>query len=438
MPGLRKTLAAAVAGSMLVGGAALPAAATGDHAPPHPPPHAPGIVETVIAASGAEGFDHNPYDYDLLREALIATGLVDALSAATDITVFAPKDWAFLKLANDLGYEGSDEAGAFAFLAEATGFVSADEPGILADVLLYHVVPGARDSAAVQGPPLQTLLAGATIDVDGLRITDNDPNADDATIQQPFDLVAKNGIIHTIDRVLRPIDLPPTADEPVAKPDHKPEQKPDHEPEQKPDHKPEQKPDHKPEQKPDHKPEQKPDHKPEPQPEPEPLPSIVDVVVGASGGEGFDKNRKDYDILREALVATRLIDAVAASSDMTVFAPNDRAFMKLARSLGFKGKGEARAFVFLAEATGFVSADNPGLLDDVLLYHVSPGAGTVRQIQGERTTLLAGATITVERRKVIDADPDNRDARIRRPANIETSNGIIHTVNQVLRPLDLP
>jgi serralysin len=427
MPGLRKTLAAAVAGSMLVGGAALPAAATGDHAPPHPPPHPPGIVETVIAASGAEGFDHNPYDYDLLREALIATGLVDALSAATDITVFAPKDWAFLKLANDLGYQGTDEAGAFAFLAQATGFVSADEPGILADVLLYHVVPGARDSAAVQGPPLQTLLAGATIDVDGLRVIDNDPNADDATIQQPFDLVAKNGIIHTIDRVLRPIDLPPTAD-----------MAPPHKPEPQPGHKPEPQPGHKPEPQPDHKPEPEPEPEPQPEPQPEPLPSIVDVVVGVSGGEGFDRNRRDYDILREALVATGLIDAVAASSDVTVFAPNDRAFMRLARSLGFEGKGEARAFAFLAEATGYVSAEDPGLLDDVLLYHVLPGAGTVREIQGERTTLLADATVTVERRRVIDADPDNRDARIRRPANIETSNGIIHTVNQVLRPIDLP
>jgi serralysin len=404
MTHLRKTLAAAVAGSMLVGGAALPAAAAGDHAPRHAPAHPPGIVETIVAASGPAGFDDNVYDHDILREALVATGLADAVSTATDITVFAPKDWAFLQLARDLGHPGSDEAGAFAFLAATTGFVSAAEPGLLDDVLLYHVVPGARDSAAVQGGPLPTLLEGATVVVDGLRIIDNDPNATDPNIKVPFDIVARNGIIHTTDGVLRPIDLPPTAD--MAPPGHKPEPQPG--------------------------------HKPQPGPEPEPLPGIVDVVVTLSGGEGFDRNRQDYDILREALVATGLVDAVAASSDVTVFAPNDRAFMRLARSLGFQGKREAGAFAFLAEATGFVSAAEPGLLDDFLLYHVSPGAGTVREIQGERATLLADATITVERRRVIDADPDNRNARIRRPANVETSNGIIHTVNQVLRPIDLP
>lgn len=170
--------------------------------------------------------------------------------------------------------------------------------------------------------------------------------------------------------------------------------------------------------------------------------TVVDVVVETSGapGAGFDHNRFDYDILREALVATGLVEAVAAADDITVFAPRDSAFIRLARDLGYDGRDEAGVFAFIAEATGFQSAEEPGLLADVLLYHVAPEGQSLRQLRraGQITTLLEGATLDVRRYRVIDADTDDRDARFRWPSNVETGNGVVHTVNRVLRPIDLP
>jgi|GEM_PF-559605 len=346
---------------------------------------AAGIVDIVLDVSGAEGFDDDPLDYDLLREALVATGLAQAVADADDITVFAPNDRAFVRLARDLGFEGRDEQGAFAFLAAATGFVSAAEPGLLDDVLLYHVSPGAKTVRELRRQhPIETLLEGATVEVVGNRVIDNDPDDRDARIRRPRNLVAANGIIQTVNRVLRPIDLDPVAP---------------------------------------------------------PLPAtVVDVVLEVSGSEGFDDDAADYDLLREALVATGLVTAVAEASDITVFAPTDAAFADLATDLGFAGGTEAEVFGFLAEATGFESADEPGILADVLLYHVAPGAQTAADLAaaGPIATLLADATVTVDGSTVVDADLNAPDASIIDPQDIATGNGIIQSVDRVLRPIDLP
>ncbi|MEL6216711.1 MAG: fasciclin domain-containing protein, partial [Pseudomonadota bacterium] len=68
---------------------------------------------------------------------------------------------------------------------------------------------------------------------------------------------------------------------------------------------------------------------------PEPEPTIVDVVLDVSGAEGLDDNGDDFDILREALIATDLVGTLAdPNADFTVFAPTDAAFIQLARDLG--------------------------------------------------------------------------------------------------------
>lgn len=166
--------------------------------------------------------------------------------------------------------------------------------------------------------------------------------------------------------------------------------------------------------------------------------TIVDVVIAASGESGLDDKGGDYDILREALVATGLAEAVATTDDITVFAPNDRAFLRLAHDLGYEGGSEEGALTAVVEATGFVSADEPGLLDDVLLYHVAPEARTIKQLRraGEIETLLPDGTLRVRDSRVRDADTNDRNASA--TGTIRADNGIIVTVDRVLRPVDLP
>ena len=77
------------------------------------------IATGAIALSGGETagqFDDNSGDFDLLIQALTITGLVDAVSHG-DLTVFAPTDAAFVELAQNLGYEGTDEGEAFGVIA---------------------------------------------------------------------------------------------------------------------------------------------------------------------------------------------------------------------------------------------------------------------------------------------------------------------------------
>ncbi|MEL6893873.1 MAG: fasciclin domain-containing protein [Actinomycetota bacterium] len=345
----------------------------------------PGIVDVVLDVSGTEGFDTNGRDYDLLREALVATGLAGAVAAAEDITVFAPNDHAFVRLARDLGFDGRDEAGAFGYLAAFTGFVSADDPGLLDDVLLYHVSPGAKTVRELRRThPVETLFEGATLEVWWNRVIDGDRNDRDARIRSPKNLEAANGIIHTVNRVLRPIDLEPPAP---------------------------------------------------------PVPdTVVDVVLQTSGTEGFDRNLHDFDILREAVIAADLAGALTEAESVTVLAPTDYSFLILAYQLGYRGGfSEEGVFGFIAEATGYVSPEDPGLLDDVLLYHVLPGAQSRADLQnsGEQATLLEGATLDFKRWQIFDNDPDAFNPFFVRPNDVQAGNGVVHAIFGVLRPIDL-
>jgi uncharacterized surface protein with fasciclin (FAS1) repeats len=169
--------------------------------------------------------------------------------------------------------------------------------------------------------------------------------------------------------------------------------------------------------------------------------TIADVVVAASGGATagqFDNNGNDYDILLNALQTANLVAAVSnPTANLTVFAPNDRAFLRLARDLGFTGTTEAAAWQFLVGAlTQLGNGDPIPVLTNVLLYHVA----------GERITaldviiksLLTGATIRPFFLRLIDNDPSIADPLLIAPINLRASNGIIHGVSRVLLPIDLP
>ena len=135
------------------------------------------VVETAIATPG----------FSILVQAVVAAGLVDALSAAGPFTVFAPTDEAFAALLDELGVTADD------LLADT---------GLLTSVLTYHVLPARVLAAEVPVGADITTLQGGTFSVDaGLVITDGRGRTANIVAT---DVLASNGVIHVIDRVILP------------------------------------------------------------------------------------------------------------------------------------------------------------------------------------------------------------------------------------------
>jgi uncharacterized surface protein with fasciclin (FAS1) repeats len=131
------------------------------------------------------------------------------------------------------------------------------------------------------------------------------------------------------------------------------------------------------------------------------------------------------------------------SVPLTAFIPTDRAFQRLVKSLtGSAPKTEAQTFAAVAG----LGIDT---VETVLLYHVVPGATvTYKQAlksDGASLTTAQGGKITVDvtgrwwhgQVRLVDADPDARDARVTAPDINKGNKQIAHGVNRVLRPVDL-
>jgi uncharacterized surface protein with fasciclin (FAS1) repeats len=177
--------------------------------------------------------------------------------------------------------------------------------------------------------------------------------------------------------------------------------------------------------------------------------TIADILIEKSGGtDALDHNKNDYDILIKAVLTADLADALSdKTAKLTVFAPNDGAFFALAKALGYKNKyHEEDIFDFLVEALGTLG-DAVEVLTNVLLYHVVDGVLTsdaIRHLASKHksiSTLLKDAKIYPKKSHqtiyLRDADPDLANPRKIRPYNIKAKNGIIHTINRVLIPLDI-
>jgi uncharacterized surface protein with fasciclin (FAS1) repeats len=140
------------------------------------------VVQTAIALSTAA----QP-EFNILVEAVVAADLVTTLSGTGPFTVFAPTDAAFAALLTELG------------ITKAA--LLADKP-LLTKVLTYHVVPGLVLKAQVPVGSAITTVQGESFTVNAaLAITDQRARSAKIT---GTDVLASNGVIHVIDKVILP------------------------------------------------------------------------------------------------------------------------------------------------------------------------------------------------------------------------------------------
>ena len=269
---------------------------------------------------------------------------------------------------------GGDPADADAVTAFLVGNVP---PETLLDIVTYHVSPGAQFSGDVAAADTIATLNGATITPDLPTLVDNEPDALDPTLIS-IDNEATNGVVHVIDKVLLPEDL----DAIMA-------------------------------------------------------PSITELV--ASSGGVFDSDGGDFDILLAAVQAAGLAETLDSDAiDVTVFAPTDAAFVKLAQDLGFDGSGEEGAWTYLVDALTLLGGGDPiPLLTQILTYHVGTESLQASQVlTSDEITTLQGGTIEVDGITLIDKEPDIDDPQIA-AVDLQASNGVVHAIDGVLLPADL-
>ena len=143
-------------------------------------------LSPIVAAEESDDIPTNAQNtgqHDSLVAALAHADLVTALQADGPFTVFAPTDAAFAAAGIDLASFDTDE-----------------ENATLVDILTYHVYSGSVESSAVTDGLTVTMLNG---DEATFTVADGAVSIGDATVTQP-DVIASNGIIHVIDKVLMP------------------------------------------------------------------------------------------------------------------------------------------------------------------------------------------------------------------------------------------
>jgi uncharacterized surface protein with fasciclin (FAS1) repeats len=131
------------------------------------------IVDTAVGAG----------DFGTLVAAVQAAGLVDTLKGDGPFTVFAPTDAAFAALP-----EGTVES-----------LLKPENKDQLIAILTYHVVPGKVMSTDLMDDMKAATVQGGEITID----LDNGVMINDASVAAA-DILASNGVIHVIDKVILP------------------------------------------------------------------------------------------------------------------------------------------------------------------------------------------------------------------------------------------
>lgn len=155
--------------------APAPAAPAAPAAAPAPTPATADVFDTAKRSG----------QFNTFIKAVEATNLTSVLKNQPSLTVFAPTDAAFQALPP----------------GELDKLMLPENRAQLQKVLTYHIVNARVDATKIRGArgPVPT-VAGNAVQLDG----SNEPlKVNDATITRP-DMLATNGVIHVVDKVLSP------------------------------------------------------------------------------------------------------------------------------------------------------------------------------------------------------------------------------------------
>ena len=147
---------------------------------------APSAVPSASAAAMAKDIVQTATEagsFKTLLAAVKAAGLVETLQGTGPFTVFAPTDAAFAAL----------PAGTLDGLLK--------DPAALKKILLYHVVSGSVTSDKVVGLTSATSVEGSPI---AISVKDGTVYLNDSAKVVTPDVMASNGVIHVIDKVILP------------------------------------------------------------------------------------------------------------------------------------------------------------------------------------------------------------------------------------------
>ena len=132
---------------------------------------------------------------------------------------------------------------------------------------------------------------------------------------------------------------------------------------------------------------------------------IVDTAVAAGS----------FKTLVAAVKAADLVDTLKGKGPFTVFAPTDAAFAKLPK----------------ATLASLLKPENKAKLAAILTYHVVPGKVLAADVKGkvQNVKTVNGASIRVNGTNGVRVNASKVTK-----ADIETSNGVIHVIDNVLLP----
>jgi len=132
---------------------------------------------------------------------------------------------------------------------------------------------------------------------------------------------------------------------------------------------------------------------------------IVDTAIAAG----------QFETLVAAVQAAGLVETLKGEGPFTVFAPTDEAFAALPAGT----------------VANLLKPENKDQLIAVLTYHVIPGAVMAADIAGKKLEVatVQGSDVSID--ATMGVKVDNATVVM---ADIETSNGVIHVIDQVILP----